>query len=262
MNRIAVVPFAAAALAAAVPAFATPSSTFWAPSTPYLQPYGVLHVTYDTYFGGESQYPTTSGLEIGVLSGKGLQAQVGFDLLYPTYAGGEPLDFPVLFNAKLGGPEGALFDGAPASSAGIYGVGLEADVTDYDALHLMLGKTTGIGFLAAGGYYGLNETLFRSSAGEANQAGAMAMLDVERARLPRSRPPEPLLGRADRRERRRRHRRRRLRLVHPDGRSHPRSGLLLRRGPPARRLELDVVAAVRRRHPVLTARTGSLPVAS
>lgn len=174
MNRIAVVPFAAAALAAAVPAFATPSSTFWAPSTPYVQPYGVLHVTYDTYFGGESQYPTTSGLEIGVLSGKGLQAEVGFDLLYPTYAGGEPLDFPVLFNAKLGGPEGALFDGAPAWSAGIYGVGLEADVTDYDALHLMLGKTTGIGFLAAGGYYGLNETLFRSSAGEANQAGAMA----------------------------------------------------------------------------------------
>ena len=162
-------------LLAAGGATATPSTTFWAPSTPVVQPYGVLHVTYDTYFGTKGLYPVDTGLEIGVLPGQSLQAEVGFDLFYPTQAGGEPVDFPVLLNAKVGGPEGALFDGAPAWSVGIFGVGFEEDVTDYNVAHAMMGRTfEGIGILSAGGYYGLNGNLFRSSDGDVNRSGFMA----------------------------------------------------------------------------------------
>ena len=62
-------------LAAALPGTgrATPSTTFWAPSTPFVQPFGVLHVTYDTYFGSKAAYPIDVGLTMGVLPWKGLQ---------------------------------------------------------------------------------------------------------------------------------------------------------------------------------------------
>jgi hypothetical protein len=166
---------AVGAIVTAGPARATPSTTFWAPSTPAVQPIGVLHVTYDTYFGTKAAYPVDTGLEIGILPSKHLQAELGFDLNYPTYTGGGPLDFPILLNAKVGGPEGALFGGAPAWSVGIFGVGFEEDVTDYNVLHAMLGKTfSGVGMLSAGGYYALNENLFLSSEGDENRAGIMA----------------------------------------------------------------------------------------
>lgn len=166
---------AGALLILAMPAAATPSTTFWAPSTPAVQPFGLLHVTYDTYFGAKAAYPVDAGLEIGILPGKNLQAEIGFDLAYPTYAGGEPLDFPVYLNAKVGGPEGALFGGAPAWSIGIFGVGFKTDATDYNVLHAMIGKTfSGVGALSVGAYHGLNENLFLSSDGDEQRSGLMA----------------------------------------------------------------------------------------
>jgi hypothetical protein len=153
---------------------ATPSTNFWAPSTPSVQGYGVLHVTYDTYWNQKALYPIDVGLEIGVLPGKAIQAELGFDLFYPTVAASGPIDAPVLLNAKLGGPEDAYFKGSPAWSAGIFAVGFETDVTDYNVLHAMIGRTfPRIGSLAAGGYYGLNEKLFRSSDGKDERAGFM-----------------------------------------------------------------------------------------
>lgn len=166
---------AALTFALAGAARATPTTTFWAPATPAVQPFGVLHVTYDTYFGTKGLYPADAGLELGVLSGKSLQAEFGFDLNYPTAAAGEPLDVPVALNAKLGGPEGALFAGAPAWAVGIYGVGFEPGVTDYDVLTAVVGKSFGgLGALAAGAYYGLNPELLRSSAGEEHRSGLLA----------------------------------------------------------------------------------------
>ncbi len=162
-----------AALALATPsvALATPSTVFWAPSTPYLQPFGVLHVTYDTYFNKKAAYPIDVGLEIGVLPWSGLQMEVGFDFLYPT-AG---LDAPLLLNAKIGAPEGAYFEHSPGWSIGIYGIGFEEDVTDYNALHVMVGETIPyLGTLSAGIYYGLNPDLFQSPDGDASQLGLMA----------------------------------------------------------------------------------------
>src|SRR5439155_23500860 len=55
-GRLSLAALAAVILAAALArtACATPSTTFWAPSTPFVQPLGVLHVTYDTYFGSKA----------------------------------------------------------------------------------------------------------------------------------------------------------------------------------------------------------------
>src|SRR5262245_15125530 len=154
---------------------ATPSSNFWAPSVASVQPCGVLHVTYDTYFGDASSYPVDVGLGIGVLPSKALQLEVGFDLLYPTFAAGEPVGMPVLLNAKLGSPEDAMFTGSPAWSAGIYSLGFERRVTDYNALYALLGKTLPrVGSLSVGGYHGLSQDLFRGSDGELRQSGFLA----------------------------------------------------------------------------------------
>lgn len=155
-------------------AHATPSTTFWAPSTPYVQPYGVLHLTYDTYFGANALCPIDTGLEIGVLPGQSFQAEVGFDLFYATVANGEGVNLPVVLNAKVGAPEGVYFKGQPAWSFGIFGVGFEENVNDQNALHFMLGKTFGIGTPTLGVYYGLNEDLFRSDDGEDERFGIMA----------------------------------------------------------------------------------------
>jgi hypothetical protein len=156
-------------------ALGTPSTTFWAPSTPFVQAYGVLHLTYDTYFQSGAEYPVDVGLEIGALRTKKLQLEAGFDLLYPTFSGDGPLAFPILLNAKLGAPEDAWFKGSPAWSAGIFGVGFQPEVTNYDVLHAMLGKTVPrVGGLSLGAYYGLARDLFRSADGRESRGGLMA----------------------------------------------------------------------------------------
>jgi hypothetical protein len=155
-------------------AHATPSTVMWAPSTPYLQPYGVMHVTYDTYFGSSAIYPIDTGLTMGVLPGQKLQAEVGFDLFYSTLSGGEGVKAPFVLNGKVGAPEDVYFRGQPAWSAGIFGVGFEEDVNDANVLYFMLGKTLALGVPTLGVYYGTNENLFRSSTGEEERFGVLA----------------------------------------------------------------------------------------
>src|SRR2546423_13489102 len=100
---------AAAATAAAVAllpavAAATPSTTYWAPSTANCQAKGVPHITYDTYFGkgtpppygGTPTYPIDTGLEIGVLPSDKVQAEGGYDLLLPS---SDPMVF--FLNSKV-----------------------------------------------------------------------------------------------------------------------------------------------------------------
>ncbi|HTE53937.1 MAG TPA: hypothetical protein VK698_23945, partial [Kofleriaceae bacterium] len=130
-----------ALLASPAPAHATPSTVYWAPSTPAVQGAGVLHLTYDTYFASSGLYPVDVGATIGVLPWQGLQLELGADLLYPTSDGEDGLSVPVYFNGKLGAPQDVYFPGQPAWSAGIYNVGLESDVTDYDVVYGVLGYT-------------------------------------------------------------------------------------------------------------------------
>jgi hypothetical protein len=156
---------------------ATPSTTYWAPSTANCQAFGLPHVTYDTYFGkgpaagsaGAPNYPIDTGLTMGILPSKKVQAEVGFDLLLPS-------PDPLFLNAKLCMPESALFKGSPSLSAGIYNLGFKEGVTDYNVLHFMAQKAIGgTGYIAAGLYHGLgSESLFTNSEGEIVRTGVMA----------------------------------------------------------------------------------------
>jgi hypothetical protein len=160
-------------------ALATPSTTYWAPSTASCQGYGLPHVTYDSYFNrgptvgadGARGYPVDTGLTAGVLPFEKVQAEIGFDLLLPS-------EYPLFLNAKVCTPESSLFNGSPAVGVGIYNVGFEKNVTDYNIVYLMLQKTLsgGSGYFSLGVYHGLNKDLLRNSEGNSVQAGLMAGL--------------------------------------------------------------------------------------
>jgi hypothetical protein len=157
--------------------YATPSSTFWAPSVATCQGYGVPHITYDTYYGkgtpppgaGATTYPIDTGVTIGVLPYKNLQAEVGYDLLLPS---SDPVFF--FLNAKLCTPESSLFKGSPAISVGVYNLGFKDNVTDYNVFHLMFQKSLPFGgYISAGLYHGTNDVLFTNSDGNVAKTGAM-----------------------------------------------------------------------------------------
>jgi hypothetical protein len=175
---------ACAALAWAGIAGATPSTTYWAPSTTYVQPFLVPHVTYDTYFwegtvagqAGSPLYPIDVGLTMGVLPFEKLNLEIGFDLFLPS-------PDPLQLNAKLGAPEGAFFPGSPSLAAGIYGVGTKESSegtagTDFNIVYAMAQKNLPWGgYLAAGGYYGAgSRILWLGSDGSENRAGFMGAI--------------------------------------------------------------------------------------
>jgi hypothetical protein len=160
---------AAAMLAAAHGASATPSTVVWTPATTYTQPYLVPHLTYDTYVAEKSNLANTYGLTVGVIPSDKVQGEIGFDLFYP----GITADF-VQANARLTLVEGVAGAWQPALSVGVMGVGFEEDVSDYNLLHATASKTTPIGTIAVGGYYGAgSEILWTGSDGE-ERAGFMA----------------------------------------------------------------------------------------
>jgi len=161
---------------------ATPTTTFWAPSTTAVQPFLTPHITYDTYFwggttagqAGSPVYPITTGLTMGVLPWENLQLEVGFDALLPS-------SDPFLFNAKLGVPEDKLFSFQPSLAVGIFGVGTKGSSvgspgTDYNILYAQVQHTIPNvgGYISAGGYYGAgSEVLFTGSDGSVVRAGFM-----------------------------------------------------------------------------------------
>jgi hypothetical protein len=173
---------AATVAATAVPllpatAGATPSTTYWAPSTANCQAKGVPHITYDTYFGkgtpppaaGARTYPVDTGLTIGLLPSNKVQAEVGYDVLLPS---SDPVFF--FLNGKICTPESSLFKGSPAISVGMWNIGFKKGVTDYNALHLMFQKAVpGNGYVAAGLYHGTSDVLFTNSDGKIVKTGAM-----------------------------------------------------------------------------------------
>jgi hypothetical protein len=167
---------ASLALMAGVAA-ATPSTTYWTPMTVDIQSYGVLHIGVDNYFtvgrklaNGGGAFPTDAGLTLGVLPGSKVQMEVGVDLFGPA-------DYPLMFNAKLGTPEGALFKGSPTLQAGICGVGTKKGVTDQNIVYGVVGKTIkGLGRFSAGPYVGNSKVLVDSNGDKAN-SGVMVAFD-------------------------------------------------------------------------------------
>jgi hypothetical protein len=145
-----------------------------------------MHVTYDSYFGSNAAYPIDLGLTIGVLPWKGLQSEIGFDVLYPSIDGSDAIGVPVVLNAKIGAPEDLYFKGQPGWSVGISGAGLEKGFNDQNVLAAVIGKTfPRLGAASVGGYYALNDDLVRSANGADARSGLLAGWQSPSIDLPR-----------------------------------------------------------------------------
>jgi hypothetical protein len=142
---------------------ATPSTQIWIPSTD-IQKFGTFHLGIDNYTtvfrdaeDGAHDFATDFGLTAGVLPFEKLQLEVGVDLFEPT-------DDPVMFNAKLGIPEEALFTYSPALAVGGFAFGTQTDeekgATDYNIVYGLAAKTLPmVGRLSAGYYTGNDDLL-------------------------------------------------------------------------------------------------------
>ncbi len=107
---------------------------------------------------------------MGVLPYEKIQMEVGVDALYPS-------EHPYFFNAKIGAPEGVMFKGAPALQIGIFNVGTTKDVTNYDIVYGVIGKTIpNVGRLTAGPYIG-NSKVLVDAKGEKENTGYMVAFD-------------------------------------------------------------------------------------
>lgn len=167
---------------------ATPSTTYWTPLTPDIQPFGVLHIGVDNYAtvgkdtsDGAGSFPTDAGLTIGVLPFEKLQMEVGLDYIMPQNWVSEKVS-GFSFNAKLGSPEGALFEGSPALYIGYFGGGFSHhnvanNLTSMDTWYGTIGKTIPyIGRLSVGPYIGNDKTLV-DGRGEKDNKGWMVAYD-------------------------------------------------------------------------------------
>jgi hypothetical protein len=149
---------------------ATPSTTYWTPATSDVQPFNVWHIGVDNYFrlyqtqeeidrGLVTSFPTDVGLTVGVLPFEKLNMEVGIDGLFPAsraHPALRSIGQSLLFNGKLGTPEGAFFGSwFPAFNVGIFDVGTKGGVTNMNILDFLVGKTLGpFGRIHGGGYYG------------------------------------------------------------------------------------------------------------
>src|SRR3990172_8530653 len=142
-------------------AYATPSTQIWIPSTD-VQPYKKVHFGLDTYIKTASQdgvtEPTVTnlGLTVGVLPFEKFQTEIGLD--YRDIGGNHT--YPMLFNAKIGTPEDALFKYSPALAIGGYDFGTKKDLTDANIVYALAAKTIGkLGRFSAGYYTGNDKVL-------------------------------------------------------------------------------------------------------
>jgi len=131
---------------------ATATTHIWAPSTD-VQPYKKWHITADYYVptendstGARPSSVTNTGLTVGVLPFKNLNAEVGFD--HKSGTGVD--DYPVYFNTKAGIPENAYGPFFPAIAAGIYDAGTKNDKPDFNVVYFKAGKTLEINKFSLG----------------------------------------------------------------------------------------------------------------
>jgi len=168
-------------LSASQSAHATPSTTYWTPSTSDIQAFNVWHIGVDNYFrlsrtteelrnGQFDSFPTDVGLTVGVLPFEKIQMEVGIDGLFPgtrIHPTMTSIAKSLLFNAKIGNPEGAFFGSwFPAINIGIFNVGTKAQVTNMNIVDLIVGKTLGpFGRIHGGGYYGNPDSVLMRQGG-------------------------------------------------------------------------------------------------
>jgi hypothetical protein len=145
---------------------ATPSTIIWILSVDF-QPYGVYHLGIDNYaydFNTGKPYsgiglPTDLGLTVGVLPFSNVQAEIGIDYFAPQWS-------PFSLNAKVGVPEGVITDWSPAIAVGGFGLGFSKNVTDYNIVCGIVGKTVPvIGRIEAGLFSGNKNLLAPDNTG-------------------------------------------------------------------------------------------------
>ena len=158
--------------------YATPSTIIWIPSVDF-QGYKSFHLGIDNYAydyksgkpGSGTAFPTDLGLTVGVLPDSIVLAEIGFDYMTPQWS-------PFLLNAKVGVPEGALTDWSPAIAVGGFGFGFAKNVTDYNIIYGMVGKTFPvIGRLEVGYFSGNKNLLVDLSTGSADNSGVLLSWD-------------------------------------------------------------------------------------
>jgi hypothetical protein len=157
---------------------ATPSTIIWIPSVDF-QGYKSFHLGIDNYAydyksgkpGSGTAFPTDLGLTVGVLPDSIVLAEIGFDYMTPQWS-------PFLLNAKVGVPEGSLTDWSPAIAVGGFGFGFAKNVTDYNIIYGMVGKTFPvIGRLEVGYFSGNKNLLVDLSTGSADNSGVLLSWD-------------------------------------------------------------------------------------
>ncbi|NJC88091.1 MAG: hypothetical protein FIB02_06090 [Desulfuromonas sp.] len=160
-------------------ALATPSTQIWIPSTD-IQKFGTFHLGVDSYQrskeddDGNRPHVTDFGLTTGVLPNEKIQMEAGYDFITN---GTDADDRPLYFHAKLGTPEGSLFEGSPALAAGGFAFGTDSDVTDYNIVYGLVAKTFPvIGRLSAGYYVG-NDDLLVDADGDEDNDGVLLSWD-------------------------------------------------------------------------------------
>jgi hypothetical protein len=157
---------------------ATPSTIIWIPSVDF-QGYKSFHLGIDNYAydfrdgkpGSGTAFPTDLGLTVGILPDSIVLAEIGVDYMTPQWS-------PFLLNAKVGVPEGALADWSPAIAAGAFGFGFLKNVTDYNIVYGIAGKTFPIiGRIEAGYFSGNKKLLVDLSNGNADNCGVLLSWD-------------------------------------------------------------------------------------
>lgn len=146
---------------------AYPTSLFWTTCTTDVIDTGMASFQVSNYFTVFNRvhrgqvFPVDVGLGIGLFSWGDWEMEGGAD-----YLGG--LDYPWLFNAKIGIEEDKLFVNAPGFSIGIFDVGTRAGVTNFNVVNPNIGKTLPDwlfgGKLFVGAYVG-SHTLGRDQGG-------------------------------------------------------------------------------------------------
>lgn len=123
-------------------ASAQPSSLFWTVCTTQIEETGNGHLNVGNYFTvwdrrrHDRFLAPDIGFSVGLFTWRDWSLEAGVD-----YFGG--IDDPVYFNAKIGIPEGKLFQEAPSFSFGIFDVGTRTKGpcrTNQNVLDIVLGK--------------------------------------------------------------------------------------------------------------------------
>lgn len=150
--------------------FATPSTQIWNPSTD-VQGYKTWHFGVDNYSSvkDNKDKPVAFATDLGLTYGLLKNLEVGIDFFTPAVD-------PVYFNFKYGLPEKEKI---PALAAGMFSMGTENDVTNYNIGYVVAAKT----FKPVGrftiGYYQGNKELLIDENGEKANTGIIATWDKQ-----------------------------------------------------------------------------------